>query len=167
MLQTIHFSKWWKLRRCFLLYAVYNLILLWRVSCTFYWVCYHPWSITGWWSDVLFLWCLCMLLLQGFSYLIQHKMALPFIGDQFWIGFSSQSWQTWILRSKLNKEKLKMDAILHSLNKSEKPMSLYWVLQAILAIRGMFMSVQILKTVTILERGTGNKIRSQLKYLGN
>lgn len=28
-----------------------------------------------------------------------------------------------------------MDAILHSLSKSEKPMSLYWVLQTILAMR--------------------------------
>lgn len=36
-----------------------------------------------------------------------------------------------------------------------------------LAEKGTFMSVPVLKTLTILEREAGNEIRSQLKYLGN
>lgn len=116
----MNYGELWRLGRPFLLWAVYHLILLWRVSCSSALsVTMHDQLLDNYLiHDQTLIRLALIFVLIIYAYITdcfisdRTKNWTAFIGDQFCIGFRPHLGQTWTLRSKQIKEKLKMDAVL-------------------------------------------------------
>lgn len=141
----MNYGEWWRLGRSFLLCAVYDLILLWRVSCTYTLsVTMHDQLLDNYLiCDQTLVRLALIFVLIMYAYITgcfisdTTKNRTAFIGDEFCTGFKSQLGQTWILRSKLNREKLKMGAVLPCIleARGKNPQTLHSMLQTLLVIK--------------------------------